>query len=182
MLARSPPVTTIDTFLLTVDWGEILLHLTAYAGFKYFEGSNEDIAELVQEAVRHLLDPTYRKWVEANPTMDSLLSHLRSEINAMVIDRRRLRQRRGPHLPAEHALRAMSSPAPGPEAQLEANDWCYQVLEHLEGRKYASELFYLIMDGTTEPAEQAEALGWTIGRVYEARRVIRDTIREMRDA
>lgn len=183
MLARCYPVTTIDTFLLTVDWGEVMLRLSAFVARRYQEASEEQVEDVVQEAIQHLLDPDYRSWVEPNPSTESLMRHLGSEVNGIVINQRRKNERRrtGQVVPVEEAL-TLACDSPTAQMQLEAKAFIYELLDSLDGKDNACEVLYLIADGNIKAAAQIKALGWTTNRVYEARRKIQAAARKIRDA
>lgn len=172
-----------SAFLLTVDWAEVMVRLIAFAARRFPEGSDEEVEDLAHEAVKRLLDPDYeRTWVDPNPTQASLLRYLGSEVNGMLVNLRRLRKRRGEvTLTDEHAS-VLESDGPGSDARLDATTWYYEVLERLDGRQDAADLLCAYVDDFIKPAEQAEHLGWNIKRVYEARRVLKDAIREMNHA
>lgn len=163
-----PQVTATDQFLLSVDWGAILQRLTAYAGSRFREGTREDWEDIANSAVERLLDPAYRPWSPAVPSMESLLRHLQSEVNGLISNRRKLRQRRGATLPFEE------TDGGGAQKPFEAMEWSYALLEQLDGKSDACEVFCRILDGAWKPSDTAEALQWPATRVYEARRVIKE--------
>lgn len=134
---------------------------------------------MAQEAVGHLFDDKYRNWSPPTPTWESLLLHLQSEVNGIVINRSRLRRRRGDSAALDSA-KAVLDPDMETDDVLDVEDWAYALLERLDDDGDACAILDLVLKGVEKPAQQAETLGWTRPRVYEARRRLKAAIRLVR--
>lgn len=163
----------LDEFLATVDWNEVGARLTAFARRR--TGHVAEAEELVQEALSRLFDPKYKPWSPDTPSLEGLVGHLRSTINGIVVDRHRLRERRGRSVDHEHVV--LQSPSTA-DASVRTADWECDALGRLNGDEEACQVFCLMVDDVQKAADQAAKLGWPVSKVYEARRRIRQKLRD----
>lgn len=139
-----------------------------------------DAEETVQEAIRLFLasggvaDPT-------NPK--ALLDALGSGINGVAVNFRRKKARRAVTL-TEDGEPAEPTDPPDPEARIENHDMARKAVSALHERVGHDELVFwlvtLMDEGINEPADQARALGRTIGEVYNARRRLKTHVESIK--
>lgn len=181
---RTVSTLTATEFLTTVDWGAISKRLLAYALRRLARCSRalateENAMEIVHDAIVHLLDDEHRDWCpDAPPSEASLLLHLGSEINGIIVNRHRKRLRRPPEVTADERLGVASNGA-DPASSLEAGSLLARAKEVLRPHPDARTLLGLFQEGCTEPADQAQTLQWPIRRVYKARERMRAKLQEL---
>lgn len=165
---------TTDDFLASTDWADVLVRLSAFAwrrlkrvGFSY-----QEVEDIAQEAVQRLFDEKYRNWSPSEPRMEDLLRHLGSEVNGIVANRVRLRDRRGDLRPVDEARMALDHAAQADTCQ-NVEDLLYALLEHFDDDEDVCTLVDLFAKGILKAADQAQELDWPAARVYEARRRLR---------
>ncbi len=161
-----------DDFFATVDWGEITLRLTLFAVRRGVPP--DDAEEVVQEAFSQLFDPDYKEWSPDVPSVASLMRHLGSTVNGIIMNKRRRQGRWGP---AVDLARVKLSNGVTADRERHSADWQCEVLGRLDGDDDACSIFYLIVDDVPKAADEAAELGWPVARVYEARRRLRQKLR-----
>lgn len=155
-------------FRRTVDYARALLGSAA---------SLSDAEDLAAESFGIFFDPEYSDWAPNEP---SLHKKLGSIVNGVLRNRRR-------HKPTTDEIAtdftatafagAVASQCSGPEERAQNMSEAARALvlmqHEIKGEEHAESVFLLECDDISEPQEQADALGLSIGIIYKARHRLR---------
>lgn len=139
-----------------------------------------DAEQTVQEAIRLFLkaggqvDP-------ANPK--ALLDALGSNINGILVNRRRKKAERAVGLTDDGEAAELDDPPDAEQAVVDAviaRKAISTLLERVENDELATAVVMQTLDGVEDPAEQAMALGCAVREVYNARRRLKSHVEAVR--
>lgn len=156
----------LDDALEQVDWASTLRRLTLYAKRRLgTEVTIEEAEDIAAEAVRQMLDPTYRGW---DPQREQLLWHLQSNVNGLISNRRRKKALSEERLHDFSAKPDVGmSPAPDPLPSISLADLARHATAL--GDHLAAAVVAAAIQGSSSPKEVALSLGVPAQKVYDAR-------------
>jgi DNA-directed RNA polymerase specialized sigma24 family protein len=175
---------SVDVLLRKQDWGRMYPELLAFAQAR---AKSKAVAEdLVQEAMRRVLDAQWEPWdPEKHPNVfdfltsiiNRLLRNDRTSARAhreLVMDREAKKKHR--EFKTAMEARKAFDPAPGAEERLGARELLERRTELLRTYVGDNEVAQAVVDqmllGNDEAGAQADATGYPVARIYEARRRI----------
>lgn len=154
--------------VVAIDWRTIHKRLFTFAVRRH-RLSPDDADEVVQQATLRFLDPAY---VAYDPAVHGdVLRFLGSIVNSLVANRRR-RPSTAPLLVVvfEH----VTDTAPSPEDEAIANEHAREIvtllLERTVHDRIAGRLLTLLLEGITDPEDQAAKLAVSIAEIKNAMR------------
>lgn len=153
--------------VVAIDWRTIHKRLFTFAVRRH-RLSPDDADEVVQQAILRFLDPAY---VAYDPAVHGdVLRFLGSIVNSLVANQRR----RPSTLPLLVVVFEHLDTAPSPEDQAIVTEHAREVvallLERTARDRIASRLLALLLEGVTDPEEQAANLGVAVAEIKNAMR------------